>query len=408
MYIKRHLESEVLKASKNYPVVMVCGQRQVGKSTMLNHIKEADRRYVTFDDINARRLAETDVGLFFETYGTKLLIDEFQRVPSILLEMKRIVDEKALRGEDNSGMFWLTGSQKFQMMKNVSESLAGRVAVFDMAGLSTAEIEGRTAHCFSPEIDNLKEIAKTAIKKDIHEVYKDIFRGGMPKLVTTDIDRDRFYSDYVNTYLERDIKDLSQVGKLSEFYDFLVLIAARTAQELKYDELSKAIGVSSPTIKNWVAILERSGVIVVLRPYASTLTNRLVKTPKLYFMDTGLCAYLCRWPSPETMKNGAMDGAFFETYVVSEIIKSYYNAGKTPDLYYYRDIDKKEIDLLIEKGDKLYPIEVKKAKSPAHADKNFDALKVFKKQVEPGIIICMSDEFIPYSRNAWYCPISLI
>lgn len=408
MYIKRHLENEVLKASKNYPVVMVCGQRQVGKSTMLNHIKEADRRYVTLDDINARRLAETDVGLFFETYGTKLLIDEFQRVPSILLEMKRIVDEKALRGEDNSGMFWLTGSQKFQMMKNVSESLAGRVAVFDMASLSTAEIEGRAAHCFSPETDDLKEVAPSATKKDIHEVYRDIFRGGMPKLVTTDIDRDRFYSDYVNTYLERDIKDLSQVGKLSEFYDFLVLIAARTAQELKYDELAKAIGVSSPTIKNWVGILERSGVIVVLRPYASTLTNRLVKTPKLYFMDTGLCAYLCRWPSPETMENGAMDGAFFETYVVSEIIKSYYNAGKTPDLYYYRDVDKKEIDLLIEKGDKLYPIEMKKAKNPSHADKNFDALKVFKKQVEPGLIICMSDELIPYSRNAWYCPISLI
>lgn len=408
MYIKRHLESEVLKASKYYPVVMVCGQRQVGKSTMLNHIKEVDRRYVTLDDIKARRLAETDVGLFFETYGTKLIIDEFQRVPSILLEIKRIVDEKALRVEDNSGMFWLTGSQKFQMMKNVSESLAGRVAVFDMASLSTAEIEGRAARCFSPETDDLKEVAKTAIKKDIHEVYRDIFRGGMPKLVTTDIDRDRFYSDYVNTYLERDIKDLSQVGKLSEFYDFLVLIAARTAQELKYDELAKAIGVSSPTIKNWVSILERSGVIVVLRPYASTLTNRLVKTPKLYFMDTGLCSYLCRWPSPETMENGAMDGAFFETYVVAEIIKSYYNAGKTPDLYYYRDVDKKEIDLLIEKGDKLYPIEVKKAKNPAHADKNFNVLKVFKKQVEPGLIICMSDELIPYSRNAWYCPISLI
>ena len=373
MYIKRHLENEVMKASKNYPVVMVCGQRQVGKSTMLNHIKETDRKYVTLDDINARRLAETDVGLFFETYGTKLLIDEFQRVPSILVEIKRIVDEKALSGEDNSGMFWLTGSQKFKMMQNVSESLAGRVAVFDMASLSNAEIEGREAHCFSPELGVLKEIAKTARKKNIHEIYQNIFRGGMPKLVTSDIDRDRFYSDYVNTYLERDIKDLSQVGKLSEFYDFLVLLAARTAQELKYDELAKAIGVSAPTVKNWVSILERSGVIVILRPYASTLTNRLVKTPKLYFMDTGLCAYLCRWPTAETLENGAMDGAFLETYVVSEIIKSYYNAGKTPDLYYYRDIDKKEIDLLIEKGDKLYPIEVKKAKNPAYSknkDKN--------------------------------------
>ena len=407
MYIKRHLESEVLKASKNYPVVMVCGQRQVGKSTMLNHIKETDRRYVTLDDINARRLAETDVGLFFETYGTKLLIDEFQRVPSILLEMKRIVDEKALKGEDNSGMFWLTGSQKFQMMQNVSESLAGRVAVFDMASLSAAEIDGRAPHCFSPKIEDVKKAAQNAKKKGINEIYKSIFRGGMPKLVTSDIDRDRFYADYVNTYLERDIKDLSQVGKLSEFYDFLVLLAARTAQELKYDELAKAVGVSAPTIKNWVSILERSGVIVILRPYASTLTNRLVKTPKLYFMDTGLCAYLSRWPTPETLESGVMDGAFLETFVVSEIIKNYYNAGKTPDLYYYRDIDKKEIDLLIEQGDKLYPIEIKKAKNPAHADKNLDVLKVFKKQIEPCIIFCMSDEVIPYSRNAWLCPILL-
>lgn len=408
MYIQRHLEEEVKKASKQYPVVMVCGQRQVGKSTMLNHIKESDRRYVTLDDVRARRLAETDVGLFFETYGTKLLIDEFQRVPSILLEMKRIVDEKALNGEDNVGMFWLTSSQKFKMMQNVAESLAGRVAVFDMASLSEAEIEGRVAHCFSPEIDELKAAEKNAIKKDIHQIYKDIFRGGMPKLVTFDIERDRYYADYVNTYLERDIKDLSQVGKLSEFYDFLVLLAARTAQELKYDELSKAIGVSAPTIKTWISILERSGIIILLRPYASTLSNRLVKTPKVYFMDTGLCAYLCRWPSPETLENGAMDGAFLETYVVSEIVKSYYNKGKVPDLYYYRDIDRKEIDLLIEKGDKLYPIEVKKAKNPAHADKNFEALKVFKKQVEPGIILCMSDELFPYNRQAWYCPIAIL
>lgn len=408
MYIKRHIENEILKASKNYPVVMVCGARQVGKSTMLNHIKEDDRKYVTLDDINARRLAETDVSLFFETYGTKLLIDEFQRVPSILLEIKRIVDEKALSGEDNSGMFWLTGSEKFQMMKNVSESLAGRTAVFDMSSFSASEIEGRPQFCFSPEIDDLKKVSKYMVKKDIHEVYKNIFRGGMPKFITSNIERDRFYSDYVNTYIERDIKDLSQVGKLNEFYDFLVLVAARTAQELKYDELSKAIGVSSPTIKSWISILERSGIITVVRPYASTLTNRLVKTPKLYFIDTGLCAYLCRWPNEETLENGAMDGAFLETYVVSEIIKSYYNSGVRPNLYYYRDIDKKEIDLIIEKGDKLYPIEIKKAKNPQHADKNFDVLNVFKKSIQRGLIICLSDALVPYNRDVWLCPVSLI
>lgn len=408
MYIKRHLEKEILKASKNYPVVMVCGARQVGKSTMLNHIKGEKRKYVTLDDINARRLAETDVGLFFATYGNCLLIDEIQRVPSILIEIKRIVDEKALKGEDNSGMFWLTGSQKFQMMKGVSESLAGRIAIFEMSSLSNAEIEGREVDCFDPDIDALKLRYAQAKKKNIHKIYQDIFNGGMPKLITSEIERDRYYMDYVNTYLERDVKDLSQVGKISEFYDFLVFIAARTAQELKYDEIAKAIGVSAPTIKTWISILETSGIIHILKPYASTLSKRLVKTPKLYFMDTGLCAYLCRWPTAETVENGAMDGAFLETYVVSEIIKSYQNAGEILDLYYYRDIDKKEIDLIVENGSELFPIEIKKGKNPNHADKHFDVLKVFKKDIKTGLIICMSDELIPYNKSVWYCPIALL
>lgn len=408
MYIKRHLESQVLKASKQYPVVMVCGQRQVGKSTMLYHIKDEGRKYVSLDDINARRLAETDVSLFFETYGNKLLIDEFQRVPNILLEIKHIVDEKALKGEDNTGMFWLTGSQKFQMMKHISESLSGRVAVFDMSSLSQREIDNRPSHVFSPFIDDLKESLKSAENKDVHKVFASIFKGGMPRLLTTDIEKERYYTDYVNTYLERDIKNLADVGKLSEFYDFLVLLASRTSFELKYDEISKTIGVSAPTIKRWVSILENSGVIVLLHPYASTLTKRLVKTPKLYFMDTGLASYLCKWPNSETLENGAMNGAFFETYVISEIIKSFYNAGLSPNLYYYRDIDKKEIDLIIEKGDKLYPIEIKKAKVPKDADKNFSALNIFKKTVEPGIVLCLTDELVPYNRASWLCPIEAI
>ena len=408
MYIERHLEQQILEASRYYPVVMVCGQRQVGKSTMLHHIMGPGRRYVTLDDGNARRLASNDPALFFETYGYPLLIDEFQRVPSILLEMKKIVDQKALDGEDCNGMFWLTGSQKFQMMQGVSESLAGRVAIFDMASLSAAEIEGRPAALFHPDLDSLRERLKYSRHKDVHQVYEDIFRGGMPKLRSTDLDRDRFYMDYINTYIERDIKDLAQVGKLNEFYDFLVFMAARTGQELKYDEIAGAIGVSAPTAKAWVTILERSGVIFILRPYSSNLTKRLVKTPKVYFMDTGLAAYLCRWPSAETLERGAMDGAFLETYVVTEIVKSYFNAGKPVDLFYYRDIDKKEIDLLIAEGEKLYPIEIKKGKEPAKPDKNFGVLRQFKKTVEPGIILCMSDELIPYNRESWYCPVSVL
>ncbi len=408
MYIKRHLEEQVREASRYYPVVMVCGQRQVGKSTMLSHIREPERRYVTLDDGNARRLAETDPALFFETYGYPLLIDEFQRVPSILLEIKKIVDRRALDGEDNSGMYWLTGSQKFRMMQGVSESLAGRVAVFDMSGLSAAEIEGRPAGIFHPNLASLRERMKYCVPKDIHHVYEDIFRGGMPRLRSTDLSRDRYYMDYVNTYMERDIKDLAQVGKLGAFYDFLVCMAARTAQELRYDEIAGAVGVSAPTVKSWVSILERSGVIYILRPYASNITKRLVKTPKMYFMDTGLAAYLCRWPSADILEKGAMDGAFFETYVVTEIVKSCYNAGRSADLYYYRDIDKKEIDLLMIEGDKLYPMEIKKGKEPACADRNFSVLRKFPMDIQPGLILCMSDELIPYSRNSWYCPVSVL
>ena len=408
MYIRRHLEEQVLKASKYYPVVMVCGQRQVGKSTMLYHIKEEGRRYVTLDDGTARRLAENDPALFFETYGYPLLIDEFQRVPSILLEMKKIVDQRALNGEDNSGMYWLTGSQKFQMMQNISESLAGRVAVFDMASLSSAEIEGRPAAVFRPDLESLRERLQFCRKKSVHQIYEDIFRGGMPRLRASSLERDRFYMDYINTYLERDIKDLAQVGKLTEFYDFLVYMAARTAQELKYGDIAGTIGISAPTAKSWVSILERSGVLYILRPYYSNITKRLVKTPKVYFMDTGLAAYLCRWPDADTLENGAMDGAFFETYVVTEIVKSFYHAGRAADLYYYRDIDKKEIDLLMIEGDRLYPIEIKKGKEPAHPDKNFSVLQKFNMDVQTGIVLCMSDELLPYNRDTWYCPVSVL
>ncbi|NLB08382.1 MAG: ATP-binding protein [Clostridiales bacterium] len=408
MDIPRHLAGKVLDASRHCPVAMVCGQRQVGKSTLLNHLREPGRGYVTLDDGNARRLATTDPALFFETYGYPLLIDEFQRAPSILLEMKNIVDKKALSGEDNSGMFWLTGSQKFRMMNDVSESLAGRIAIFDLSSLSAAEIEGRPAAIFRPDLKSLRERLKYSKKKTVHEVYEDIFLGGMPKLRSAELDRDRFYMDYVNTYIERDVRDLAQVGKLSEFYDFLVYMAARTGQELKYGDIAGAIGVSSPTIKSWISILESSGIIFILRPYYSNLTKRLVKTPKVFFMDTGLAAYLCRWPNASTLESGAMDGAFFETYAVSEIVKSYHNAGKPVDLFYYRDIDKKEIDLLIVEGDKIFPVEIKKSKQPSNPDKNFAALRQFKMEVQPGIVLCMSDELVPYNRESWYCPISVL
>lgn len=407
MYIKRNIEEAIIQTSKEYPVVMVCGQRQVGKSTMLNHIKENNRRYISFDDRQAKRLAETDPTLFFETYGYPILIDEFQKVPTILETIKDISDKLGYEGKDNHGLFWLTGSQKFEMMKGVSESLAGRVAVFEMSSLSKNELIGKDYGVFNPELSALKK--KENIKSSVNDIYSLIFKGGMPKINASSINRDKYYSGYINTYLERDIKELSQVGKLNEFYDFLVYIAARTGQEIKYDEISKQVGISAPTAKSWITILERSGVIFILRPYSSSITNRLVKTPKMYFMDTGLAAYLCRWPNAETLQNGNMDGAFLETYVVSEIVKSYYNSG-TPvnNLYYYRDIDQKEIDLLIVTADSIYPIEVKKSKDPSKPDKNFKVLNKFGLNVKPGLVICMCDEIVPINKNCYLIPVSLI
>lgn len=407
MYIQRAIESTVLKASQQYPVILVCGQRQVGKSTMLNHIKEPTRRYVSFDDRAARRLAETDPVLFFETYGYPILIDEFQKVPSILETIKDIVDRLGYEGKENNGLFWLTGSQKFKMMKGVAESLAGRVAVFEMSSLSMQELEGNIHGCFVPEVEALKKVKFPSL--NVSEVYQRTFRGGMPRLVTTDIDRDRYYADYVNTYLERDVKDLAQVGKLNEFYDFLVYMAARTGQELKYEDIAKRIGISAPTAKAWVGILERSGIIFLLHPYHSNITNRLVKIPKVYFMDTGLAAYLCRWPNAETLQNGNMDGAFLETFVVSEIVKSYYNAGKsTHDLYYYRDIDQKEIDLVILGPNSIYPLEVKKSSDPNSPDKNFNVLSKFGLEVHPGIVLCLCDEVKPLNRSCYLVPVTSI
>jgi uncharacterized protein len=406
-YIKRSMEKVVLRASEQYPVVMVCGQRQTGKSTMLRHLAESDRVYVSFDKAETRRLAENDPALFFETYGHKLLIDEFQRVPSILLEIKNIVDNAAYSAEKAYGMFWLTGSQKFRMMKNVSESLAGRVAVLTMLPMSEREIDGSDDSPFSPDISTLK--SKPYEKKTQKEIFDAIFRGGMPRIVTEpELDRDLYYSSYMDTYIERDVSALEHVGKLDDFRNLVTYLAANTAHELVYDNISKDMGISSPTIKAWVTILERSGIIYILRPYYSNISKRLVKTPKCYFLDTGLASYLTSWPTAETLMNGNAAGAFFETYVVGEILKSWYNCGKEPPLYYYRDVDRKEVDLLMVEAGKLYPMEIKKAKDPSDPDRYFSVLRNLGLEVMPGLVLCMADEFFPINRGAYLCPVGKI
>ena len=408
-YIKRHLEKEIIKASKTYPVVMVCGQRQVGKTTMLYNIKSKKTGYITLDDASVRRLAKNDPELLLDNYDTPLIIDEFQRAPKILLTIKKFIDESKLQKNKAHGLYWITGSQKFKMMKNVSESLAGRIAVIDMSSLTSKEIGKKPEFFFDGNLSKLKKLYNP--KKDyvdVKKVYEKIFAGGMPEIIANKVDRNNYYMDYVNTYLERDIKELSQVGNLDTFNDFLIYIAARTAQELKYEDISKNLGISAPTAKAWVTILERTGIIHILRPYSKNITKRLVKTPKVYFMDTGLCAYLCGYDTVKSLQNGNMSGAIFETYVVTEIIKSYINSRKKLNLYYYRDIDKKEIDLLIVNGDSIIPIEIKKNKSPENATKNFSVLSKFKMKVGKGIIICLAQDFLPYDKTSEICPVGAI
>ena len=293
------------------------------------------------------------------------------------------------------------------MMKNLSETLAGRVAVLTLLPLSANEINGVEDDCFSPHLDSLRKKTRTNVTQK--EVFEMIFRGGLPKIVAgSNINRNIYYSSYMNTYIERDISMLEQVGKLEEFRNFVIYLAANTAQELKYDSAAKTVGVSAPTIKEWVSILERSGIIYILRPFNNGAAKRISRIPKCYFLDTGLASYLTSWPTAETLMNGASSGAFSETFVVSEILKGYCNKGEEPNLYYYRDKDRKEIDLLIVEGDEIYPIEIKKNKYPSEPDKNFSVLKHFNLKVMPGIVICLADELTPYNRNCWLCPISLI
>ena len=413
MYIKRNIENTIKKVSSEFPVIVLTGARQVGKSTMLQIIKENNMNYVTLDDLDARNLALNDPKYFLEQYSYPLLIDEIQYAPNLLSFIKIIVDEERLKNlknnETNKPLFWLTGSQQFKVMKDVSETLAGRIGVLNLYSLSLSEILNYDSFVFNPSIGNLKN--KTIKSKvDSKKIFEIIYNGGMPSIVTKTIERNDYFSSYINTYIERDVKQLLNVGKTIEFYNFMQYIAVRTAQEVNYATIANEIGVDSKTIKNWISILESSGIIYLLQPYYSNLSNRIIKSPKLYFMDTGLCSYLAKYPNAETLEVGALGGAIFETFVVSEIIKNLTSHGVDPKmhLYYYRDKDQKEIDLIYAEADTLYPIEIKKGISPNHPDKHFEILKKYSDNVSTGLVFCMSSKLQPINKNCWLVPIEYI
>lgn len=404
MYITRALENEILEASKQFPALIVTGPRQVGKTTMLQRLAEAERKYVSLDDPLARSMAKNDPGLFLQRYKPPVIIDEIQYAPEILPYIKIYADTHKRKGE-----FWLTGSQSFHMMKNVAESLAGRMAIIQMFGLSASEISDVKSEPFVCDHQAMLERLNERTPQNLHDVYERIHKGSMPVAYSGEFTWERFYSAYVNTYLQRDIKDLTQVGDELAFLNFMTACAARTSQMVNYADLAKDVGISAPTAKQWLSILVSSGIITLIQPYFNNVLKRAIKSPNMYFMDTGLCAYLTRWDSGKTLEVSAMSGAFFETYVVSEILKSYYNAGKRPPIYYYRDTDGKEIDLILEQNNTLYPIEIKKSANPGKdATKNFNVLNKSGKEIGEGCVVCLYSDVFPLDKSNWLVPVWLI
>lgn len=383
---------------------------------MLQMLAEPQRKIVTLDDPDIRYLANEDPAFFMQRFTPPVLIDEIQYAPSLLPYIKIAVDAAKRNGD-----FWLTGSQAFEMMKNVRESLAGRVGIVTLLGLSTSEIRGLPSEPFQTSPEWLMHRAEQMQRIDLNDVFARIFKGSMPRLYEQpETDWETYYRSYVDTYLQRDIKGMTLISDETTFFNFLTVVAARTAKPLVYEEIAKDVGVSAPTVKQWLSLLVSSGIIAIVQPYHNNVLKRATKMPLLHFLDTGLCAYLLRWGNPGALERGAMGGAFFETYAFSEIYKSYLNAGKEPPIYYYRDKEKREIDLLLYENATLYPIEVKKAASPGKAAVcNFialspvenqaeDALEQMKTAIGTGAVICMANDVLPVDRNNWYVPVWVI
>ena len=399
MYFERTLSDIVTQASRFFKFVLITGPRQVGKTTLFKKIKDKSRRYVTLDDASDLLLAQEDPVQFFEKYSPPVLIDEVQKAPNLFSYIKKIVDEK-----EDKGQFWLTGSHAFHLMKNVSESLAGRVAVLNLQGLSQSEkMKDEKRPVFLPDIP--LDAERPILSKE--EIFEMIVKGSYPQLFDG-TPLSLYFSSYVSTYIERDVKNIVNISNESAFLKFLRVMAARTSQVLNYNDIARDIEISAPTVKSWVSILETSGLIYLMSPYFGNLSKRAIKSPKMYFMDTGLCCYLNGITNAEMAMNGPVNGALYETYVVSEILKSYWHHGERPNIYFYRDTDNnKEIDVLIESQGKVWPIEIKLTSSP-----NLQMAKHFKVIDESkrgrGAIICTSNKFIPMNKDIIVIPVSYI
>ena len=407
VYIKRTLEKIVLEVNKDYSCLLLVGPRQVGKTTMLEHLMEGtDRTKITLDDVENRRLAKRDPELFLEMHPAPILIDEVQYAPELFSYIKIKIDKGAA-----SGSYWLTGSQSFQLIELAQESLAGRIAILHMSSLSQSELYGSSeAEPFLLTIEKLNERKNDLEPCKPSNIYERIWLGGMPGHRSGKYkDRDIFYSSYVESYINRDVADMIPgIDKLI-FSDFIRAAACRAGQMLNAHEIAKDVGVSDDTVKRWLQVLEKSEIIFYLRPYSNNLLKRTIKTPKMYFFDTGLVSYLTKYSSPDILMNGAMNGAILENYTVAELRKTWLNNAKECLIHYYRDKDTKEIDIIMEADGEVNPLEIKKSTNPG--TEILSTFIMLDRGAIPrgaGAILCLRETLSAIDRNNFIVPIWMI
>ena len=406
-YIARHMEKKVLELSKSFSALLITGPRQAGKTTMLKELAKREgigRGYVSLDDLNTRDMAKNDPKLFLQLHKPPVIIDEVQYAPELFTYIKIHVDEHHM-----PGAFWLTGSQIYRLMRGVQESLAGRVALLHLSPLSQREITGMPARPFMVDFDVLLAESKTISPVSVPDMYERIWKGCMPGLLSGQSERDIFYSSYISTYLERDVRELSGAIDALKFNRFVTAVAARCSQLVNFTALAEDADIDIQTAKSWLNILETLGIVFLLHPYSNNVLKRTIRTPKLYFYDTGLVCYLTRWSSAEVAECGAMSGALLENFTVSELMKSYQNEGLSPYLYFYRDRDAKEIDVLLEGNGKLFPLEIKKTATPdKRIVRTFDVIEKSPLERGTGAVLCMAQEFSAFDRENLIVPVWMI
>ena len=406
--LERTIRPYILSISKEFPVVLLTGPRRIGKSVLLSMISEEKRKYVSLDDLDERKMARDDPAMFLQKYFPPVVIDEVQYAPELFTYIKIWVDShssdylvKGKKSSNPGGAFWLTGSQKYSQMKGIQESLAGRIAIIDMLGFSQKEAAKKPFRSipFYPSMDMVSEEAPGKLK--LMDVYKLIWKGSFPEIYTKrKLNRDEYFKAYVQTYIERDVKDFQGINNELKFLTFIRAVAVRTGKLVNYNGLANDCDIDLRTAQLWMNTLVRSGLVYLLPPYSPNITKRIIKTPKIYFLDTGLVSYLARIDSPEALEASYLSGSILETYAFIEILKSFWHNGLDPLIYFYRDTNQKEIDFILEKNLTLFPVEVKKTALPGIGDtRNFGVLKSLGKKNGTGAIICLKPDFSPLPKQ---------